>query len=325
MAPALDAIRSDSSATFIPVVDDRGLRRLRAPGPAQADTEDGETPSGAILARVTSTGESPLASPPSLGLDFVADGVLSSEHLAGVGAVLGIRPYLTDVILDALAAHRDESADPLESSGSRGGSCCVSWQVLGHHHAACYLNLRSRPVVLEHAEWEQVRLRPDRRATSPRARPPTPPTLAGGWRPASELAFGKEWAEWLELGEDRLGPASRQRAEAYRDLQAIAPGNDALVAAPSVLAGLLPLLDEDVSWAESDAGPQLPDDPDERHVSCFTRSCCASACGRSADPGVRELSASSPRGRTSVGGRPGMVSAPGSPREGPFGLRHVRP
>lgn len=92
------------------------------------------------------------------------------------------------------------------------------------------------------------------------------PTLAGSWRPATELAFGEEWAEWLELGEDRLGPASRQRAEAYRDLEAIAPGPDALVAAPTVLARLLPMLDEDVRWAESDAGPQLPDDPDERHV-----------------------------------------------------------
>jgi hypothetical protein len=268
VAPVLNAIRSDPSATFIPVVDDRGLRRLRSPGPAQPETEDAEeAPSGAILARVTSTGETPLASPPSLDLDFVADGVFSSEHLAGVGAVLGIRPYLTDVILDAVAAHRDENADPLELLK-------FTWRLLlrerGKYSVITTLRATS---TFDPGRWfwstpngnkadsDRVDVRRARGLARLRL-----PTLAGTWRPATDLAFGEEWAEWLELGEDRLGPASRQRAEAYRDLQAIAPGDDALVAAPSVLAGLLPLLDEDVRWAESDAGLQLPEDPDERHV-----------------------------------------------------------
>ena len=268
VAPVLEAIRSDPSATFIPVVDDRGLRRLRSPGPAQPDTEDAEeAPSGAILARVTSTGETPLASPPSLDLDFVADGVFTSEHLAGVGAALGIRPYLTDVILDALAAHRDESADPRELLR-------FTWRLLlrerGKYSVVTTLRATS---TFDPGRWfwstpngnkadsDRVDVRRARGLARLRL-----PTLAGSWRPASDLAFGEEWAEWLELGEDHLGPASRQRAEAYRDLQAIAPGDEALVAAPSVLAELLPLLDEDVSWAESEAGPQLPDDPDERHV-----------------------------------------------------------
>ena len=195
---------------------------------------------------MTSTGETPLASPPSLDLDFVADGVFSSEHLAGVGAVLGIRPYLTDVILDAVAAHRDENADPLELLK-------FTWRLLlrerGKYSVVTTLRATSTSDPAPGPGARRTGTRPtqtgstyDGLVASPgSASRPSP--VRGGRRPTSPLArSGQSGSNSAKTG----CPASRQRAEAYRDLQAIAPGDDALVAAPSVLAGLLPLLDEDV-------------------------------------------------------------------------------
>lgn len=268
VAAVLDDLSTDTAATFIPVVDASMGRRLRAPGRRQMDADSDEPDvQGAILARVTASGERPLAPPASVGLDFVADGLLDTERLATIGPKLGIRPYHTEVIIDALAGRRDDPTDAADLLH-------FVWRLLlrerGRYSVVGVLRTSS---TFEPGRWFWSR--PDGNRTEPdreelrRARALAHlrlPTAAGTWRPATELGFGEDWAEWLELGEQSLGQAAAERAAAYRDLAAIAPGPDCLVASPSDIADALPLLHEDIGWASSEAGPELPVDETEKHV-----------------------------------------------------------
>lgn len=268
VSAALDELSTDTTAAFIPVVDRSGGRRLRAPGRRQlAPDSDEPDVQGAILARVTASGERPLAPPASLGLDFVADGLFDAERLATVGPKLGIRPYQTEVIIDALAARRDDPSDAADLLR-------FAWRLLlrerGRYSVVGALRTSS---TFEPGRWfwsrpdgnrtesEREELRRARALAHLRL-----PTAAGTWRPATDLAFGEEWAEWLDLGEESLGRSAAERAEAYRDLAEIAPGPDSLVASPADLSAELPLMDEDIGWANSDTGPELPADRTERHV-----------------------------------------------------------
>ena len=268
VSAVLDELSTDTTAAFIPVVDRSGGRRLRAPGRRQLDPDSDEPDvQGAILARVTATGELPLAPPASLGLDFVADGLFDAERLATVGPKLGIRPYQTEVIIDALAARRDDPSDDPDLLR-------FVWRLLlrerGRYSVVGVLRTSS---TFEPGRWFWSR--PDGNRTEPereelrRARAIAHlrlPTASGTWRPAIELAFGEDWAEWLDFGEESLGQSAAVRAAAYRDLAAVAPGPDSIVASPAELATEMPLVDEDIGWANSDTGPELPADTTERHV-----------------------------------------------------------
>jgi hypothetical protein len=268
IAALLDELRTDANATVIPVVDESGSRRLRAPGQRQTDPEvEGGDALGAILARVSASGDVPLTPPRSLGLDFVSDGLLDAERLAGLGAKLGIRPYQTEVIVDALAARPDEPENAREILR-------FVWRLLlGERGRYSLVNVLRSATVFEPGRWfwskaDGNRLDADREELR-RARALANlliPAADGSWRPATALAFGSEWADWLDLGADRLGSAATLRAAAYRDLEAIAPGRDSLIAGPEILATELPLLDEDIGWAQSETAPELPADAIERHV-----------------------------------------------------------
>ena len=268
VASVLEGLRTDTNAMVVPVVGESSTRRLRAPGQRQTDTEaDGGDALGAILARVSASGEVPLTPPRSLGLDFVADGLLDAERLAGLGAKLGIRPYQTEVIIDALAARPDEPGDA-------GDILRFVWRLLlGERGRYSLVNVLRSATTFDPGRWfwskaDGNRLDADREELR-RARALANlliPAADGSWRPATALAFGDEWADWLDLGADRLGSVATVRAAAYRDLETIAPGPESLVAGPSVLATELQLLDEDIGWAESEMAPELPTDATERHV-----------------------------------------------------------
>ena len=267
MAEAIETLRADPAAIFIPVLDGSDNRKLRAPGrePANPDDEEPE-PVGAILARVTSSGESPLVPPKSLGLDFVADGLLDAEGLAGVGAKLGIRPYLTEVIIDALA-RAGGTLDEREALP-------FAWRLLLRERGKySIINVLRTATTFEPGRWfwskadgntsdaEREDVRRARALAMLRM-----PARDGSWRPATELAFGADWADWLDARRSLLGASASWRAEAYRDLEHVAPGAAHLAASPADMAAYLALSEDDISWAGSDAAPELPTDQAVRHV-----------------------------------------------------------
>ena len=266
VAEGIEELRSDPTAVFIPVVDGTDRRKLRAPGrePANPDDEEPE-PVGAILARVSATGESPLVPPKSLGLDFLADGLLDAESLAGIGAKLGIRPYLTEVIIDALA-RAGTTIDELDALP-------FAWRLLLRERGKySIINVLRTATTFEPGRWfwskadgntsdpEREDVRRARALALLRV-----PTRDGSWRAATELSFGADWAEWLEANQASLGTSASWRAAAYRDLELVAPSPVDLVASPAEIASWLPLSEDDISWADSDAAPDLPTDPSVRH------------------------------------------------------------
>jgi Domain of unknown function (DUF3883) len=264
----LETVRSDSAATFIPVVEEAGRRRLRPPGQRRpvAGAEDADEVGG-ILARVSVTTEAPLVPPASLGLDFLADGLVDADLLNGIGGRLGIRPYQTESILDAIAASPEEPMSAPEV-------LLFAWRLLLREWLSSYslANVLRDSSTFEPGRWFWSRPgsnREDAGRGVRRARALARlrmPAKDGEWRRAGDLAFGAEWAVWQRQSQHRVGSAAVDRAEAYGDLEAAAPGPDALAAGPADLAGLLPLDPDDVRWLESDVGPELPSDLKERHL-----------------------------------------------------------
>jgi hypothetical protein len=267
MPELIEALRSDASAVLIPVLAEGDTRRLRAPGrePANPDDEEPEAV-GAILARVTATTEAPLVPPKSLGLDFLADGVLDAERLAGIGAKLGIRPYLTEVIIDALA-RAGTTLNPDEALP-------FTWRLLLRERGKfSIINVLRTATTFEPGLWFWSKAdgntseseREDVRRARALARVRLP-ARDGTWRLATELAFGGDWADWIEAHSSSLSAAAPARADAYRDLELVAPGPSSLLASPERMLEMLALSADDTTWVGSDTAPELPTDPSIRHL-----------------------------------------------------------
>lgn len=265
---AIETLKSDPTAVFIPVLDGEGGRRLRAPGRDLIATEEDEEPkvAGAILARVSATRETPLAPPRSLGIDFVTDGLLDAESLAGVGARLGIRPYLTEVIIDAIA--RAGANVPAEEA------LPFAWRLLLRERGKfSVINVLRTAATFEPGRWfwskpdgntsdgDRDDVRRGRALAGVRL-----PARDGSWRPATSLAFGSDWAEWIGERRGWMGAAATARAEAYRELEDTAPAASSLVASPAQIVAWLPLSEDDIDWADSGSAPELPSEPNERHL-----------------------------------------------------------
>ena len=288
VAGLLETLRTNATASFIPVIDGSSGRRLRAPGrDSEAVDDEGEPVSvGAILARVTETGESPLAPPRSLGLDFVRDGLLDAEQLAGIGAKLGIRPYLTEVILDALA-RAGGGSEPQETLP-------FVWRLLLRERARYSVQAvlrqgaRFAPGAWFWARGEgnspEVRdARRRERALAGVLLPTRDPDAT--WQPATELVFGADWADWLDAHAESLPWTAHDRASAYRELEAAAVAcarpETSFVASPAIVTSLLQLDPDDLAWEAGDAVSDLPKDPEAKHGLWSTRSCSGWAFGRS--------------------------------------------
>lgn len=255
-------LRGRPDARIIPAVTGDGEDWGYVAPPPATDTdiddeaEDGVL-GGAIFARVRvrARAGAELAPPGDLGVAFVPDGVLDSDLLSSVGARLGIREYTTNAVLDRLAA--------AGTSGDDESMLRFIWRLLLRERDSRY---GIRQVLYEAAEpepgqwfWcEPGRARnPEGRTEQRRAHALAHlhlPTADETWRPATELAFGPAWA-------DPEGPADAARRDWYRDLGAAAPGTGALVAAPEVLAELLPLVPADAGWLLDDEAPPLGDEP----------------------------------------------------------------
>lgn len=236
----LGSLAGQPDACIIPVqgVDATGRRFVAPP----SRREDG-TPLRAILGR-RGGGTVELMPPEALNLDLLADDLLNDD-LYSIATRLGITDYTTDTALERMAGLvwdvGDEALSPAALS--------FLWRLLLQAPSQSPYGLRSAAAQLstfEPGRWFWCK---PGRAADPSRRPPQRreealgqvrlPTLAPGvWRPAAELAFGADWADWLQSG-GPITETTRRREAAYRDLQHLAPDRACLVAAPTALAGLV--------------------------------------------------------------------------------------
>lgn len=267
MGELLDSTRGDPSATFIPVLDPTTIRRLRQPSPRRASSViDEEEDLGGILARVSAVADSPLIPPQAIGVDFLADGVVDADLLAGICSRIGIRPYQTESILDALAGATGlevDAADVLR----------FMWRLLLRERLSSFSVAQTlrQSVTFDPGRWFWSRPgsnRADGARDLRRVRALSSlllPSVGGQWRPATELVFGAEWAEWIAEAKPGHPLAASGRAAAYRDLAAAAPALDTVIGSPTALAAILPLEDEDVRWVGAEDAPDLPGSRHDRH------------------------------------------------------------
>jgi hypothetical protein len=254
----LDALRGDPTSALIPTVvagDDRAL----LPIPDPSESAPGRR-SRLVMARVRSSEGRALVPPGDLDVAFLPDGLLSNEAELDRARPLGVRPFTVDNVLDRLSGIEREPVD---------GEALVRflWQLLARERLSSFSTRRSaeRASVFDPHEWFWCRPGRAREDDTTRLRQQRERYLAavllpcadGGWRRAGRIAFGADWADWLE---ERAGghptTADRARIAAYRAMQEVSPGPGALLAPPGVV---LSLLGEEVFDEESLAsGDEVP-------------------------------------------------------------------
>lgn len=254
----LATLAGERAARFIPVVtDDPNVRRMRAPA-SGARRDKAEVGTGPIMARIRARAESELAPPPALGVDFLADGVADQSTLDGVGATLGVRPMTTAAVLDALQA-TDWSVED--------GPTVLrfAWRLLLRERESAFSIREARAVAnatFEPGRWYWARRgrgRSDNELAEQRrerglSRVLVPTRADGVWRPAGDLVFGADWAEWLEAF-SRGGSVAADRAMAYRDLDDIGRPSGDYLAGPDTFAALLQLDPGDLAGGDDQPDP----------------------------------------------------------------------
>ncbi len=248
----LGKLREKPESRIIPTVGPEDSRiLLRVPDPdGSARGRRGRL----VMARVGSSGGPPLVPPEHLDVAFLPDGLLSSDgevDRSSVEAIdrarpLGVRPFTVDDVLDRLnlveATNLDEGQMKqlvdflwrllVRARGSALGTKDSAEQAASFDPSkwfwcrpgSVWQDASARPRQLRERYLSAVRL----------------PCRDGGWRQAGSIAFGADWARWLqERGNERLTPSDQTRIAAYEALEQICPGDRALLAPPEVVLGLL--------------------------------------------------------------------------------------
>lgn len=192
------------------------------------------------MARAGSSSNAPLVPPDELDVAFLADGLLENETQVDRAKPFGVRPFTVDNVLDRLIGVSDSVEPPAHLVR-------FLWALLVRARESQFgtAHCAQRAEAFNPGDWFWCRPRSgDVDRNQQRARyiaMARLPARDGVWRAAGTLAFGTEWAEWLDSG--ACGPsteASNTRWEAYRALDAISPSDDVMLAPPDVV---LPLLD----------------------------------------------------------------------------------
>ena len=197
-----------------------------------------------------------------LDVEFVADGLLTEQARARA-EVLGIRPFTVDAVLDRLS-----SSGSRRDEWDRAHLLQFLWDLLTRERRSDFSTLASSERALTYANYRWFWLVPGRARgdDSQQQRQRRERNLAhvhlpaadGTWRPATDLTFGADWADWVEANIS-YADASR-RAAGMRQLSRLAPGAGALLAAPEVVLQYLPVASlEDVT----DDFPSEDDDTEE--------------------------------------------------------------
>lgn len=237
-------LRGDDTSRLLPVVDDADGRRL-LPLPDPAEGLAGRR-SQLVMARVRSRGGPALVPPSELDVAFLPDGLLSTEEVQQARR-LGVRQFTVDNVLDRLNGAGATTEDPARLLG-------FIWAFLARERRSQYGTRKSaeRATVFDPADWFWCRPGRARAGDTPRLEQQRERFLAdvllpnrnGQWRPAGTLAFGADWADWVE--EHHLGVprgAIEARVTAYRALEGVCPdpGEHLLGPPEAVLPHLQPV------------------------------------------------------------------------------------
>lgn len=234
----LASLRGDDDAVLVPVTTSAdGVEMLPLPDPSEGVA--GRASRG-IMARTGAPGEPGLAPPASLGLAFLPDGLLASEAEIANAMALGIRQFTVTNVLDRLGAAVGHEAEKGELARflfrllSRRTAPELSvgdaWRQSREFDPAYFFWCRTSPTV-SGTEREQQRRRQSLAGVRLEARD-------GSWRPAGALAFGRDWAEWIESAV-LPSPMRDQRCQAYRALDDLSPGDATMLASPERLREVL--------------------------------------------------------------------------------------
>lgn len=239
----VSGLAGDPAACLIPVPAAEGKRSfVSVPNPVASSG----VRSSSVMARITAAGGDPLFPPALLGINFVADGLFTSEAELDRAKPLGLRPFTVDAVLDRLAGV--PGADGKASRDER-DLVRFLWQLMSRESRSEYGveagKMRARTFASPDWFWmrsigedeaARARLRRRRRLSQVRL-----PARDGSWQKAGSLAFGADWADWVQewSGDDR-------RVAAMRRLDRLAPSGRYLLAAPEdVLAALTPTAAEE--------------------------------------------------------------------------------
>ncbi|MEJ7875896.1 MAG: hypothetical protein WKF62_04480, partial [Solirubrobacterales bacterium] len=229
------ALRGDDASVLVPVSASAGGVRMR-PLPEPLSGASGAGHSRGIMARTGSRTAPPLVPPASFRLDFVPEGLLADEGEINRADLLGVRQFTVPNILLRLAAATLAEDEPGEvavflwrllTRGSTSDfSVESSWRRAQAFDSAEFFWCRTPP---RGAEAERQRLAISRALADVRL-----PARDGSWAPAGTLAFGADWADWLEAVDGPLA-ARQARQAAYVALDKIKPGDHAMLAPPDVV------------------------------------------------------------------------------------------
>lgn len=156
---------------------------------------------------------------------------------------MGIRPFTVDAVLDRLTALDAPHGDAEHEQVVR-----FLWELLTRERRSDFSTTANSERALLYAghrwfwlvpgradadESQQQRQRRERSLAQVRL-----PAADGTWQPASTLAFGADWADWIEAHLPYADAA--RRSVGMRQLERLAPSPRRLLAAPDVLLGYLP-------------------------------------------------------------------------------------
>jgi len=233
----LSALRGDTESYLLPVaVGDDGRRLLPVPDVAEGVAGRRST---LVMARTRDLGGVVLEPPAAMDVAFLPDGLLDSEAQVDRAKPLGIRDFTVDNVLDRLRGAESSESDPdavlrflwalllrerrSEFSASTSAERAAEFDPFGWFWC--------RPGHAGRTGPDAERQRRRRLLAATRI-----PARDGQWRPATTLAFGADWADWLE-GEacGELTAAVQERIRAYRALEAVHPHDAAMLAPPDVV------------------------------------------------------------------------------------------
>lgn len=268
-AELLRGLLGDEEARLVPVTRPDGQREF-VPVPNPESSAAGKR-GVSVMARLGAGSDTPLDPPEVLDVEFLADGLLTDQTRPRAEA-LGIRPFTVDAVLDRL----NIPADALTTDHDRERLVRFLWDLLTRERRSDFSTASSSGNALSFAAHQWFWLQPGRARQDDNARQRQRrernlagvplPARDGTWRPAGRLAFGADWADWVEAHLSYADGA--RRAAALRRLDRLAPDDGSLLAPPETLLSLLPTAsipdipgdepDEDANEMDSSVEPTEP-------------------------------------------------------------------
>jgi hypothetical protein len=265
----LGDLLGDEEARLVPVTRPDG-RRLFVPVPNPEGSAAGKR-GVSVMARLGAGSETPLDPPEVLDVEFLAEGLLTDQTRPRAES-LGIRPFTVDAVLDRLNIPDDSPT----TDHNRERLVRFLWDLLTRERRSDFSTASSSGNALSFAAHQWFWLQPGRARQDDNARQRQRrernlagvplPARDGTWRPAGTLAFGADWADWVEAHLSYADGA--RRATALRRLDRLAPSDASLLAPPRTVLALLSTTsipdalggetDEDTDGMDSSMKPTEP-------------------------------------------------------------------